>query len=238
MQFSRIISYSDLDSQLNVSFLSLARFIEDSTTEFLRVNHLSGIELNEKHSSILVVIKNHIFFKGKCSLNDKITSNVTCINKNNNSITLKTLLQLNEKEIVTSYIQLVSISMKERKLVGLSSYYGFSLLKEKKEENNPFTRFKISTDINQLTKNIKVESTDIDYSKHLNNIIYLRNYANMLTSEELSLLKLKEIEINYIKEIKENDDVSLLLSKEDNILYFSSYLNDELVNKAKFILSY
>lgn len=233
---SKVISYSDLDSQMNVSFLSLARIVEDSTTEFLRINHLSGKELNERYSSIIVVIKNHMIFSNACKLNDEISSFVSCIKKEGVSLTLKTTLKRGDVVILTSYIQLVSISMKERRLTDISKYEGYLSLEEEKEEVNPFTRFTYEENENTYSQPISIKSSDIDYSNHLNNIAYLKNYADLLSNHELVRLNLKEIEINYIKEIKENDKVILRLTKKDKTLFFNTYLDNILVNKARFVL--
>lgn len=63
------------------------------------------------------------------------------------------------------------------------------------------------TDAAELGK-YTVRSTDIDVGHHMNNVAYLRAMMSMFSTEELERMDIKELEINYINQCREGDELS------------------------------
>lgn len=219
------IRYSMVDSGMHVTLLSLAKIIEDATTEFLSENGFSSKDLNHTYHAIMVVLRNHIIFHSRVHFMDTIISKVDAIRKSSVAIILRTrLYRENEVEpLVTSYIQLSSIDMVTRRLRNLDEFKPYMDLKAEEENvsiKGLFNRYTDYVSENTIKKEALVESTDIDYSNHLNNISYIRYFMNCLKSSELRHLLYKEMEINYIKEAKEGEKLTIEYTKVDNQLYF------------------
>lgn len=219
------IRYSMVDSGMHVTLLALAKIIEDATTQFLSEHGFSSMDLNHTYHAIMVVLKNHIIFHSRIHFMDVINSKVDVIRKSSVALILRTrLFRQNEFDpLVTSYIQLSSIDMFNRKLRNMDEFKSYQDLNASQEEVSVKGLFNRALDLHEpitLTKEIEVESTDIDYSNHLNNIAYIRYFMNCLTSKELRHLPYKEIEINYIKEMKEKEKAIIEYTKKDNLLSF------------------
>ncbi len=236
------IRYSMVDSGMHVTLLSLAKIIEDATTQFLSEHGFSSMDLNHTYHAIMVVLKNHIHFHSRIHFMDVIESKVDVIRKSSVALILRTrLYRQNEFDpLVTSYIQLASIDMVSRKLRNMDEFKSFRELSASEEEVSVKGLFNRAIEIHEpitTRKEIEVESTDIDYSNHLNNIAYIRYFMNTLSSKELRHLPYKELEINYIKEIKEKEKALIEYTKKDHLLYF--LLKDKegnILTKAKVTL--
>lgn len=53
-----------------------------------------------------------------------------------------------------------------------------------------------------------VRSTDIDIGHHMNNVAYIRAMMSMFSTEELETLDIRELEINYIAQCMEGEELS------------------------------
>lgn len=234
------IRYSQVNSGLHVTLLALAQIIEDATTKFLEQHHLSGGYLNKKYGAILVVLRNHIYFHERCHLGDEIFSQVSVIRKSSVAFFLRTRLyrKNEEKPLITSYIQISAIDMKERTLRPLSQFEEFNILPIDEEilTHGLFEKYGHYQDETTTFYHCKVESTDIDYSNHLNNIAYIKYFMNCLSSDELRHLRFQELEINYIKEARENEPLLIEYTKKGNIMYFTTKIDDTVITKAKLVL--
>lgn len=234
------ITYSMVDSGMHVTLLSLARIIEDATTKFLEDNNLSSKELNFTYGAIIVVLRNHITFLKRIHFRDIILSKVEVIRKASVAFLLKTSLYRygEEEPSVTSIIELCAIDMKNRRLRNLEEFKPFNELKCYKRENTKalFQKF-CPPNKDFLQKKVKVESTDIDYSNHLNNISYIRYFLNCFPSSFLKHLPYKDIEINYIKEAKEGTTCVISYLKENKDLFFLLKEKEDILTRAKITLS-
>lgn len=234
------ILYSMVDSGMHVRLTSIAKIIEDSTTEFLSQHNLSGKELNHMYGAIMVVLRNHIFFNERIHFKDTIVSKVSIVRKASVAIVLKTeLFRKNENNpLVTSYIQLSAIDMVTRRLRNLEDFKQFHEMPCNIENSvkGLFNKYPLTENDFSLSKEIDVQSTDIDYSNHLNNIAYLNYFLSCLPSKEIRHLPYKELEVNYIKEAKEGSRPTILYRKEEKDLYFILKHNGEILTKARIVL--
>lgn len=236
------ISYSQVDCGMHVTLVALAKLIEDATTKFLSMKNLSGQELNNIYHAIIVVLRNHIYFHKRIHLGDIIEAKVDVIKKSSVAFILRTnLFRMNEYDpLVTSYIQLSSIDMQTRRLRNLDDFKAFKDLKVLKEDFsikglfNKYTQYNLQP---ETEREVLVESTDIDYSNHLNNISYIRYFLNMLKSREIRHLPYKEMEVNYIKEAREGEKVLIGYTKDDKDMYFRMQDKEgNILTKAKITL--
>ena len=236
------ISYSQVDSGMHVTLTALAKLIEDATTKFLMTKNLSGAELNNIYHAIIVVLRNHIYFHKRIHLGDIIQAKVDVIKKSSVAFILRTnLFRISEYDpSVTSYIQLSSIDMQTRRLRNLDdfkSFHSLDVLKEDFPLKGIFNKYTQYNKEPEKEREVLVESTDIDYSNHLNNISYIRYFLNMLKSRELRHLPYKEMEVNYIKEAREGEKVVIGHTKDDNDMYFRMRdMQGNILTKAKITL--
>lgn len=232
------IRYSMVDSGMHVTLLALAKIIEDATTDFLSVNNFSSKELNHTYHAIMVVLRNHIQFHHRIHFMDRIYSKVDVVRKSSVAIILRTrLFRENEHDpLVTSYIQLSSIDMVTRKLRNLDEFKPYQDLNANEEVSikGLFSRYNDYPSAPYQSKEYLVESTDIDYSNHLNNISYIKYCMNCLSSKELRHLPYKDLEINYIKEAKEGEKIKIEYTKiQDTLFFILKSIDDAILTRAK-----
>ena len=90
-----------------------------------------------------------------------------------------------------------------------------------------FTKFE-DTPLTQI-ESVKVRSTNIDFSHHTNNVEYVRFLLNTYSVEQLSNNPVKEIEVCYVSQSYENDELAvykaadgkkdvLVIKKDDKIV--------------------
>lgn len=235
------IRYSQVDSGLHVTLLALAQIIEDATTKYLDIHHLSGGYLNKKYGAIVVVLRNHLIFHERCHFKDVLLSKVHLVRKSSVAFTLKTLIYRQgeeEKPLITSYIQISAIDMNTRELRSLTSFSEFNELNVDDFMNTHvlFSKYSDEEDETTFYRTTRVESSDIDYSNHLNNIAYIKYFMNCLSASELRHLRFKEMEINYIQEAREGQEMLISCTKKDSALYFSAKIDSNTVTKAKITL--
>lgn len=230
------IRYSEVDSNMNASLLALMNIIEDVTTAFLDEKGLSGPHLNERYGAIIVVTRNHIHFSKWCHLGDIIHAKVKVVRKASSAFNLLTELFIGGEEspFVTSIIQMSSINMATRDLRNLNDFEEYRSL----IATDPLNMHEVYSKRERFEGDVKyrnclVESTDIDYSVHLNNVAYIRYFLNCLTSSELRELKIKSLEINYIQEAKEGEMISIGYAREKDVLRFVAKRGETLLAEAK-----
>lgn len=65
-----------------------------------------------------------------------------------------------------------------------------------------------------------VRASDIDYSKHTNNAIYIRYVLNSLPSEFFDKYAITDVEIHYINESKEGQKLKIYKKQNNNSIDF------------------
>lgn len=80
----------------------------------------------------------------------------------------------------------------------------------------------------------EVKYSQIDHNHHLNNTKYSEEIWNALKLKKED--KIKEFEINFVKEVLLGDKVSVYYTKEDDIYLVEGYSNSHLSFKAKVTL--
>ena len=103
--------------------------------------------------------------------------------------------------------------------------------------NEPWERF--NDDFSVFDKKISytVKSTDIDLSNHMNNVNYIRALFSCFSTKEIDSLDIKEIEIHYIKQCFEGDELKIRLKNTENG-FIAGFINKgDIAVKVKVISS-
>ncbi len=80
----------------------------------------------------------------------------------------------------------------------------------------PFLRFKTDFSTCEEIAKHKIVSSDIDMSKHMNNVSYVRAVLSAFTTEELDKINISEIEIAYKAQCFEGEILSIRKIKTEN----------------------
>lgn len=82
----------------------------------------------------------------------------------------------------------------------------------------------------------KIYSCDIDYCKHVNNVIYIKQMLNTFSTAELSKRKIKGLNLNYLKETFEGDILAVYKKDDGNKSEFIIKRKDDTVFRGVLFL--
>lgn len=239
MKYSKTdkIPFSCCNSNADLSLLGATKLTQDACCYALEVVGTSNAILRKNYNAMWVITKNRIkFFKNIAWADEfKIESFISGISKI--TIMVDTLIKNKNDEIVVySKSELCAVDLTTRRIRKIETV-GLSLdldVDTPLLDLGGYSQFD-KTDLNEICDFI-VPSTSIDYSKHMNNTEYVRHIMNTYSVEKLSSHIIKDFEIWYVKESKENDKLTIKKMTENNTDYFIIQRNDEIITKLK--LSY
>ncbi len=214
------VSASMTNDQAKLSLIGAFQLVEDSLTEFMGALKIDGLTIKAKYSSIWVFTKNKIVINEYPSWQDKLDIECFILDKQLVKMHLLVVIKNNDKVLICSKVELCALDLlngriRKIKSVGVDD----SILCEE-------TSFNIDYDNNyaselDLIDQVKVKSTSIDFCLHTNNIEYIRFIMNTYSNAYLRDNFLNSIEVNYMSQSFENDELEIYKyheEKKDNFL--------------------
>ena len=110
-----------------------------------------------------------------------------------------------------------------RPVVPVGSEYEYKISPQKATDLE-FTKLRQYRDLTDMF-NITARYTDIDMHQHVNNAVYIKWIENYL--EDLGRHKINFIKIQYLREIKLNEEIAIHVGKAENYYYFEAIINDD-----------
>lgn len=123
---------------------------------------------------------------------------------------------IEEQRGIHAWVECSSASISTRKLLRLTAI-DFEIPFEKECQ----IQYEKWNEELSFLKSLKVSSSYIDYSRHVNNAEYLRMLLDCFKIEELEKISCKRFEIHYLKESKEDDLLEIRYKKIKKYRYFS-----------------
>lgn len=225
--------FMNFDGQLSI--YGIVNYIEEASASLLDEIGYNNFIMKNRYNLAWVITKNKIEFYNKAFWHDNVVikSYISKINK----ITLELeviILNKNNDIIVKSKLELCVIDLEKRKIKRLNEInINENILINPSNFIDDFCQID-DNNLNYL-KTINVEALDIDMSLHTNNKIYFRYVLNCYNVSKLKK-GIKSIELHYLKESKENDEINIYknINNGDNIFLFS---NEKKILEAKIIFS-
>ncbi len=199
-----------------LSTLGAFQVVENALTELTGELKIDGITEKEKYNAIWVFVKTRIKFFSSILWNEKLS--VTSF------ISFKSLAKINfDVEAKNAVGELVFYArveacaldiatMRIRKLVSVGvdeTMQAETPTMDVEFANANYTNF-------EKKETIRVRSTNIDMSHHTNNLEYIRFILNTYSVSELETKIVKEMEVVYVNQSFENDELDVLKLSEQN----------------------
>ena len=102
--------------------------------------------------------------------------------------------------------------------------------------NLKFVKFDEELGEEYFRKNILIDSRNIDFFGHTNNVEYARFMLSTFTGEDVRNISPKEFEIHYIAESREGETLSIYRKDLDDSYYFEIKSGERVVSKAMLII--
>ncbi len=209
LQKKQIVHSSIADTQCHLSTIGCFQLIQDAITKMMGLNHIDGVTVKQKYNAFWVFTKTRAKFLKEITWGEEIS--ITCYISNISKIRMNIDVEIkdaNDGIAIHSRTELCALDIQTQRLIKLSTI-GVSedMLENKSNEEILFTKF----DSIEMTaiENVKVRSTNIDFSHHTNNVEYIRFIMNSYSVKELKTKAMKEMEIIYVHQSYENDILTI-----------------------------
>ena len=216
------VTYSDLGTNLEMDVVSSFNFVQNVMTEYFESFGSDNIVLKNNDKAIWVVTKSKIHIekypiwrdnrKGKCYTTKvkPIRSESQIIFKNENN----DICFLAKQEYCV-------IDLETRKIKKISEItYPKDMEVEEEIFDKPYLKLNDEFEEDNYVYEQIVRASDIDYSKHTNNAIYIRYVLNSLPSEFFDKYAITDVEIHYINESKEGQKLKIYKKQNNNSIDF------------------
>lgn len=205
-----------IDAGTDLSVIGAFRIVENAITEMMAQLKIDGITVKKLYNAMWVFTKNRIKFLQPLAWGEKFTVDCFITGFSLVKLNVETAVRNARDEIVLySKVELCALDLETHKIrktstVGLDDSFVIhpSLMEVEftKSDDTPLP----------LVETVTVRSTNIDFSRHTNNVEYLRFVLNTYTVQELLDSPVKEIEVCYISQSYENDELQIYKSANGN----------------------
>lgn len=228
------VNYTYTDANLNLSLIGSVALIQEFMTEFFDKIGSTNIKLQKENDALWVVSKTKVkFFKIPVWNEDIDTKGYIIKHRSVRIETENAYRYINGDLAFVVNQELCVIDINSRKLRSIDSDI-FPDDIELKESVVNTGYLKLNDDFSEDDFYYEQEAflPDIDNSKHVNNIAYIRYILNTLSSDFYDKIKLKDFEIHYINEAKEKQKLKIYKKQFDDEIRFLIKESDREIIRA------
>lgn len=209
MKKTQKVVSSLVNSESKLSIVGTFQVIQDALTELMETLKVDGITEREKYNAFWVYTKTRVKFLKSLKWGEKMhihvyISNISLaklyidmkIGDENGEIALFSRTELCALDITTQKIRKLTT-------VGITE----SMLEKHKNSNLTFAKFDVPE--TSIVDRVKIKYTNIDFCHHTNNLEYVRLIMNTYTVAEVEKNPIKEMEISYISQSFEGDEIDI-----------------------------
>lgn len=222
------------DSNAKVGLTYALSYLQDNMSEYFKHLGCDGISMLASSKCFWVMSKTKVQFDSfPCWLDtvaletsvQKITP--VRLNLGNN------ILDSEEKVAIRGLQEICAMDSETRKLRPIkSTLLPCDIVATNDDPTLEFTKMDFELGEEDLSKEITIDSTRIDYFGHTNNVEYAKILMSTFDGKELKNLKPKSFEIHYISESKEGDTLGIYRKRVGDDYLFEVRNSDKLICKA------
>lgn len=216
------IGYSDCDRKVNLSVLNSLYLIQDMMTEYFGFLKSDNIILKSENNAIWVLTKTKVHFNKYPKWRDLIEG--TVFTTGLKPIRVETEAQFKDKNnnvLFYANQETCAIDLTDRKVRKINTV-NYPADIQIKEGINTEKYLRLNTEFTEDDKvyEQKIHSSDIDFSYHTNNVVYVKYILNALNTDFIDSYKITDFEIHYINESKEGQKLKIYRKNKDNEIEF------------------
>lgn len=204
-----VIPASICDPNLKLSVKGIFDLVQDYLTDMLGELNIDGVSLRKKYGCVWIFTRNRIQIDRAPDWKERCIAESYISSAKGAKVTVDTVLKDSQSKIcIYSRVEMCAIDLKTQRIkrvrdVGVTS----DTHVEEPERDIEFSRLKHEglEDIAALT----VQSGDIDFIQHTNNVSYVRFVMNTYTVRQLSEQPVREIEVRYANQTHEGDTLTI-----------------------------
>ncbi|MBR5542527.1 MAG: hypothetical protein IKU65_00310, partial [Oscillospiraceae bacterium] len=222
------VRYSDVDSNYYMRFDHLLSIFQDITGLHSTELGVDGRTLLERSDAFWVLTKVKLKFSSLPKLGDDIELETWPSSARGVRFMREYAANSDGGRAVMGTSEWCTIGFSDRKIRRVSEVcYPHDLIhREEGSGAGEFFKTKESVDECNLNHTHTSSYVDIDSNKHTNNLAYLRMSLNCFSLDELDVLNVSELQINFLNQTFFGDKVSVYKKKTDCGFYIEGRLCD------------
>ena len=206
-----ILHYSNIDSSAHISLVSALNYIQDMSTEFFQTMKTDNFTLSTQNNAVWVITKTKVKFIKRPVWKDKIIIRIYSVKVSNIRYNVEISFKDEKGEICViakqEYCAMDISSRRARKIETVS--FPKDLEVEDEQYFDDYRRLRDEFTQDEFAYSQKVNSQDIDFSKHTNNVVYVRYLMNLFSCEFLEQNEIDDFEIHYLAESREGQNFDI-----------------------------
>ncbi len=233
------INYTETGQDLELSLVDAFNVVQNVMTEYFETFKSDNIVLKNQNNAIWVLTKTRIHFDKYPQWRDSIISRGYMTKVKPIRIETESQTYTKQKEkLFTARQECCVIDLDTRKIRKINTVnFPENMETENSAIESSYMRLKDEFSEKDFMFEQKVYSSDMDFSRHTNNTIYVKYIANTLTCNFFDENVITDMEIHYINESREGDLLQVYRKfKEKNIIEFLITSGEKEVIRA--ILKY
>ena len=216
------VSYSNVAKNAQLSLVSAITLVQDMMTEYFESFGSDNIVLKKENKAIWVLARTKIHFIKKPKWKEIIKGNAYTTKITPIRVETETkFTNIDNEPLFYANQQSCVIDLESRKIRKVDSV-NYPLDMEVRPTYTKINYLKLNEHFKEKDKiyEKKVFSTDIDYSGHTNNAIYVRCVVDTLSCEFIDNHIITDFEIQYISESKEGQTLEIYRKIKENEIDF------------------
>lgn len=229
------LSYTGLDNNAELNTLYAIELAQNLMTEYFGSFKSDNLRLKKQDNALWVLSKTKLKFFNRASWLDKLYAKGYTVKNTALRTYIESTFHNQENKLVFVALQENAvIDLNTRKLRKIDSVsYPKDMEYEKPEKELSFEKLTGEFSEKDFVYNQKTYYTDIDFSNHTNNAVYIRHILNTFPSKFYSEHQVEDFEIHYLHETKEGDLLSVYRKEITNSVEFLIKSGDNEVVRAK-----
>ena len=229
------VSYTNADRNIKLSALDSIAFTQDMMTEYFGFLKSDSIILKNENNAIWVLTKTKVHFNKYPTWRDIIEGKVFTVDVK--PIRVETEIQFKDENgdiLFYANQESCAIDLTDRKIRKINTVnYPTNLETKKGINKEKYLRLKEEFSEEDKVYEQKIYSSDIDFSYHTNNVVYVRYIFNTMSCEFLDQCQITDFEIHYINETREGQTLKIYKKlKEQEIEFLIKEEEREIVRAS------
>ena len=205
----QIVSSNYIGADAKLSALGVFQLVENAITEGMAAQHIDGLTIKRLYNAFWVFTKNKVKILGTVGWGETITIESYVSSISAAKLSVDTAIKNADRQIVAySRCEMCPLDVATGRILRTSAV-GVNDTVSVEPAQMDVTFDKLECDNLPVVEEVTVRSTNIDFSRHANNVEYLRFVFNTYPVEDLLSRPIRELEVNYVSQSYENDVLSV-----------------------------
>ena len=216
------VTYTELNQKGEFSLVSSFNLLQNVMTEYFESFKSDNLRLKENNNAIWVVTKTKIHFNKYPIWRELVKARGYTTKTKPIRIEIETNFEDAKTEnLFIAKQECCVIDLESRKLRKIDTVdYPKDMKTEETKFPKSYLRLREEFSEKDYVYKRKVYSSDIDYSRHTNNVAYVKYIANTLPSKFFEENQITDFEIHYINESKEGQVLKVYKKDKNNSMEF------------------